>query len=95
MGTPVMSTAEVRVTAPAKINLALHVTGRRPDGFHALESLVVFAPGAGDRLAIEPAAQDLFEVSGPFAGACPADGQNLVARARDRLREALAPHLAS
>ena len=32
-----------REFAPAKLNLALHVTGRRPDGYHLLDSLVVFA----------------------------------------------------
>ncbi|MCU0856126.1 MAG: 4-(cytidine 5'-diphospho)-2-C-methyl-D-erythritol kinase, partial [Rhodobacteraceae bacterium] len=32
----------VRVFAPAKINLTLHVTGRRPDGYHLLDSLVAF-----------------------------------------------------
>ena len=37
--------------APAKINLHLHVTGRRDDGYHLLDSLVVFA-GAGDRVAV-------------------------------------------
>ena len=37
----------VVVLAPAKVNLTLHVTGRRPDGFHVLDSLVVFA-GIGD-----------------------------------------------
>ena len=35
--------------APAKVNLALHVTGRRADGYHLLDSLVVFA-NAGDKL---------------------------------------------
>ena len=35
--------------APAKVNLALHVTGRRADGYHLLDSLVVFA-NTGDRL---------------------------------------------
>ena len=38
-----------REFAPAKVNLTLHVTGRRPDGYHLLDSLVVF-PAVGDRL---------------------------------------------
>lgn len=71
--------------APAKINLALHVTGRRADGYHLIESLVVFA-GHGDRLAVEEAEQDGFSVTGPFASSLPADGGNLVLRARDLLR---------
>ncbi len=76
--------------APAKINLALHVTGRRADGYHRLETLVVFA-GPGDRLAVVDAARDAFAVSGRFAAAVPADGANLVVAARDRLREVLGP----
>jgi 4-diphosphocytidyl-2-C-methyl-D-erythritol kinase len=44
----------VRYFAPAKVNLALHVTGRREDGYHLLDSLVVFA-GVGDWLEIREA----------------------------------------
>jgi len=72
-------------TAPAKINLALHVVGQRPDGYHLLESLVTFAD-AGDRIGISPASEDRFTVSGPFAGDVPLSGDNLVLRARDLLR---------
>lgn len=46
-------------TAPAKINLALHVTGRREDGYHLLDSLVTFAED-GDELTFEPADSDSF-----------------------------------
>ena len=42
------------VFAPAKINLSLHVTGRRADGYHLLDSLVVFAE-VGDRITRRPA----------------------------------------
>jgi len=41
--------------APAKVNLTLHVLGRRADGYHELESLVAFA-GTGDDLSLEPGA---------------------------------------
>ncbi|HEV7254806.1 MAG TPA: 4-(cytidine 5'-diphospho)-2-C-methyl-D-erythritol kinase [Mesorhizobium sp.] len=82
----------VEEIAPAKINLALHVLGRRPDGFHELESLVAFSPGAGDRLSFAPADRDGLEITGPFAAALSSDGDNLVARARDHLREAFAGH---
>ncbi|TIU48772.1 MAG: 4-(cytidine 5'-diphospho)-2-C-methyl-D-erythritol kinase, partial [Mesorhizobium sp.] len=58
--------------APAKINLALHVTGRRDDGYHLIESLAVFTR-FGDRLEIEPAEQDEFSVSGRYAAALPLD----------------------
>ncbi|AZO05900.1 MULTISPECIES: 4-(cytidine 5'-diphospho)-2-C-methyl-D-erythritol kinase [unclassified Mesorhizobium] len=71
--------------APAKINLALHVTGRRDDGYHLIESLAVFTR-FGDRLEIEPAEQDEFSVSGRYAAALPLDDGNLVVKARDALR---------
>lgn len=73
--------------APAKINLALHVTGRRADGYHLLESLAVFTEFC-DSLIVAPAAEDSFAVTGPFAAHVPLDAGNLVIRARDNLREA-------
>ena len=66
--------------APAKINLALHVTGRRADGYHLLDSLVVFA-GAHDRLAVEPATTLSLTLDGPFAEGLTAEADNLVLRA--------------
>ncbi len=74
-----------RIDAPAKINLALHVVGRRTDGYHLLESLAVFT-SLGDRIAVEPATSDRLAVTGPFAAAVPLDDGNLVLAARDRLR---------
>ncbi|MFC4626017.1 4-(cytidine 5'-diphospho)-2-C-methyl-D-erythritol kinase [Daeguia caeni] len=71
--------------APAKINLALHVTGQRADGYHLLDMLVVFACD-GDRIIVSPADHDSFTVSGRFAAAVPTDERNLVIRARDALR---------
>jgi len=79
--------AERVLPAPAKINLALHVTGQRADGYHLLETLVVFA-SFGDRISAAPAQADGFAVSGPFAAGVPVDGSNLVIRARDALRAA-------
>ncbi|TPL80082.1 4-(cytidine 5'-diphospho)-2-C-methyl-D-erythritol kinase [Mesorhizobium sp. B2-3-13] len=73
--------------APAKINLALHVTGRRPDGYHLIESLAVFTR-FGDRIEIAPAEGDDFAVSGRYAPDVPPDGDNLVLKARDALRQA-------
>ncbi|MEW2913039.1 4-(cytidine 5'-diphospho)-2-C-methyl-D-erythritol kinase [Leisingera sp. JC11] len=70
------------VFAPAKINLTLHVTGRREDGYHLLDSLVAFAD-AGDRLALEPGAGLSLEVSGLFAEGVPADARNLVWQAAE------------
>lgn len=75
--------------ARAKINLALHVTGRRADGYHLLDMLVTFAD-CGDRLGFLPAQADAFTLSGRFGGALAEDGgTNLVLRARDLLREAV------
>ncbi|SUB01618.1 4-diphosphocytidyl-2-C-methyl-D-erythritol kinase [Pannonibacter phragmitetus] len=69
--------------ARAKINLALHITGRREDGYHLLDSFTLFAE-TGDRLSLRAAASSSFTVSGPFAAALegggPADS-NLVLRA--------------
>jgi 4-diphosphocytidyl-2-C-methyl-D-erythritol kinase len=76
--------------APAKINLALHVTGRRADGYHLLESVIVFTR-FGDRLTVRPAEVDSFCVSGAFRQDIPDNGDNLVLRARNLLREAAAP----
>lgn len=72
--------------APAKINLALHVTGRRSDGYHLLDTLVVFTE-AGDQIRVRKAARDSFFLTGPFASDVPLDGDNLVLRARDLARK--------
>ena len=70
-----------RETAPAKINLALHVRRRRPDGYHDLETLFAFLQH-GDSVMVSPAEVDSFDMTGPFAAAL-AGGDNLVTRARD------------
>jgi 4-diphosphocytidyl-2-C-methyl-D-erythritol kinase len=72
--------------APAKVNLALHVTRRRDDGYHDLESLVVFAD-LGDDLEATPAAEDSLVLSGPFARALGHGPTNLVLRATAAFRE--------
>ena len=66
--------------APAKVNLTLHLRGRRPDGYHLLDSLVVF-PEIGDRLEARPAPGLSLRVSGPFAAGLPDGPGNLVLRA--------------
>ena len=76
--------------APAKINLALHVTGRRPDGYHLIDSLAVFTR-FGDRVEIALADSDDFTVSGRYAPAVPLDAGNLVLKARDALRREAGP----
>lgn len=87
--TPVAERRPERIveTAPAKINLALHVTGRRDDGYHLLDSLVTFAED-GDELAFETAERDSFRVVGRFGAELSRD-DNLVLKARDLLRAAL------
>jgi 4-diphosphocytidyl-2-C-methyl-D-erythritol kinase len=70
--------------APAKINLTLHVTGRRTDGYHDLDSLVVFA-GVGDDVRAERAAGLSLAVEGPMAAGLAAEGDNLVLRAARHL----------
>ena len=67
--------------AAAKINLALHVTGRRDDGYHLLDSAVMFAADAGDRLTIEPASGTALSITGPFGEGLETDSGNLVLRA--------------
>jgi len=64
----------------AKVNLTLQITGRRPDGYHEMTSLVVFA-GIGDVLRLAPAADLSLRIDGPFAAALAGAGDNLVLRA--------------
>jgi 4-diphosphocytidyl-2-C-methyl-D-erythritol kinase len=66
--------------APAKLNLALHVTGRRADGYHSLEMLVAFADIC-DEIEATPARHDSLTVVGPFAPALGPSEGNLVLRA--------------
>ena len=72
--------------APAKINLSLHVLGRRADGLHDLESLVAFA-GAGDVLRLGPGGPLRLSVGGPTAPLAGPDTDNLVLKAARALAE--------
>lgn len=72
--------------AAAKVNLALHVTGRRDDGYHDLDTLAVFAD-IGDRVSVAPADQLSLTVTGPLAGHAPPGEENLVLRAARLLKE--------
>jgi 4-diphosphocytidyl-2-C-methyl-D-erythritol kinase len=77
----------VKVSAPAKINLALHVTGQRADGYHLLDSLVTFTE-FGDELTFTAAEADALSIGGPFAAQLQGQGDetNLVIKARDAMR---------
>lgn len=73
--------------ARAKVNLFLHVIGRRADGYHLLDSLVVF-PAIGDRLRAAPDDRLSLTIEGPFAAALADEPDNLVLRAARRLADA-------
>lgn len=70
--------APLQEIARAKINLSLRVLGRLPNGYHAIESLIVFAD-IGDELGFTPGPEATVETTGPFAAEI--DGENLVSRA--------------
>ncbi|MGH6968684.1 MAG: 4-(cytidine 5'-diphospho)-2-C-methyl-D-erythritol kinase, partial [Stellaceae bacterium] len=76
--------------APAKLNLYLHVVGRRADGYHLLDSLVAFAD-IGDRITVSPAHSLNVVITGPFGKALAAQDprQNLVWRAGELLAREL------
>ena len=71
---------EIAVEAPAKLNLYLHVTGKRADGYHLLDSLIAFAD-VGDTVSVAPADGLRLDVAGPFAADVPAGPDNLVLKA--------------
>lgn len=64
--------------APAKLNLSLEIRGKRPDGYHELETLMVTLPGLADRLTVVPADMFSFTCDDP---SLPTDGSNLVVKA--------------
>jgi 4-diphosphocytidyl-2-C-methyl-D-erythritol kinase len=79
--------AAVHEPARAKLNLYLHVTGRRDDGYHLLDSLVAFAE-AGDMIVAAPGGMLSLAVDGPFAAALGGEPDNLVMRAARALAAA-------
>lgn len=81
----------LRIVAPAKINLYLHVTRKRADGYHDLDSLVIFGD-RGDEVIITPADKFSFSVEGPMAAALKKqtpNKENIVARAAEAFSAAL------
>ncbi|GAB4129194.1 MAG: 4-(cytidine 5'-diphospho)-2-C-methyl-D-erythritol kinase [Rhodothalassiaceae bacterium] len=77
------------IRAPAKINLFLHVTGRRDDGYHLLDSIFLYT-GLHDRLTVAPASDLALDVGGAFADGLAAEppSRNLILRAAQALRDA-------
>mgnify|MGYP001815202845 CR=1 FL=1 len=80
----VLPMTTTKADAPAKVNLTLHVTGQREDGYHLLDSLVVFVDVA-DHLTATHADDLTLTVSGPFAQGVPVDDTNLMMRAAQAL----------
>jgi 4-diphosphocytidyl-2-C-methyl-D-erythritol kinase len=66
--------------APAKVNLYLHVTGKRADGYHLLDSLAVF-PATGDVVGARPADALTLAISGRFGAVLQGEADNLLLRA--------------
>lgn len=83
---PLSTHSALATRAPAKINLTLHVLGRRADGYHALESLVAFA-GTGDTLSLVPSGTLALAISGPNADRAGPSADNLVLKAATLLAE--------
>ena len=77
----------IKVEAAAKINLYLHVVGRRANGYHELDSLIAFTD-VFDTLTLAPADELSLEIAGTFAPRLPASEDNLVLRAARALGEA-------
>lgn len=80
-------TATAREIAPAKLNLALHVRGKLPDGRHAIETVFAFCTD-GDQLSAEPADEISLRVTGPFAAELSDPRDNLVTTAATSLAKA-------
>ena len=80
MSTQDGTASRISVAAPAKLNLFLHVGDKRPDGYHALQSLVAFAD-IGDVLRLDAAPELTLTISGPFAAQVPRGDGNLVIKA--------------
>jgi len=81
-----MTNDAIHCLAPAKLNLFLHITGKRPDGYHDLQTLFQLLD-YGDELSFSPNTAGLLSLSahGPTASAMPLD-DNLILRAAKLLR---------
>jgi 4-diphosphocytidyl-2-C-methyl-D-erythritol kinase len=86
--TSLLDPVAIEIFAPAKVNLYLHVTGKREDGYHLLDSLVVFA-GTGDTLRFAAAETLTLDIEGPGAEYLSPDEDNIVLKAARALAAAL------
>ncbi|NSX53832.1 4-(cytidine 5'-diphospho)-2-C-methyl-D-erythritol kinase [Parasulfitobacter algicola] len=75
-------TTSVKVFAPAKINLTLHITGQRDDGYHLIDSLVAFA-SVGDVVKIGPGEAVSLKINGAEGDGLSADADNLILKTAD------------
>ena len=82
-----MRSALIVEPAPAKLNLFLHVVGRRADGYHLLETLFAFTE-AGDELSVAASGDLSLVIEGPYSQPLVAEGDNLVLRAARALAAA-------
>ncbi len=80
-----MAPPSLSIAAPAKLNLYLHVVGKRADGYHQLDSLVAFA-AVHDTVHLAPAESLSLSIEGPFAEGLSSGPDNLVMRAAELLR---------
>ncbi|MCF8467673.1 MAG: 4-(cytidine 5'-diphospho)-2-C-methyl-D-erythritol kinase [Sneathiella sp.] len=76
----------LKAIARPKVNLFLHVTGRRADGYHLLDSLVAF-PDGGDEISVTPHRELTLKVVGPFSGMIGASDDNLILKAARLLQK--------
>jgi 4-diphosphocytidyl-2-C-methyl-D-erythritol kinase len=70
--------------SPAKINLSFRLLGKRPDGFHEIDTIMTKLPGLADEITITPATEFSFTCSD---ASLPTDGKNLVVKAANALSE--------
>jgi len=77
---PKNSLKNITIFAPAKINLYLHITAKRNDDYHLIESLVVFAD-YGDQITVTPSKKLRLKINGQFADYIKPDNNNLVIKA--------------
>ncbi len=81
-----MASSSISHLARAKINLDLLITGQRGDGYHLLDSLVVFAD-YGDEIFVRPSQELILNVTGPFAGGLRSEGDNIILKTARLLQD--------